>query len=152
MIQENGLYGGEFELDQDFPPIDCTMIDPGHMPHNKTFVDGVWKTPEEIQKIQKEIEDKLHPINEWWATKLAFRNRFTMTEKATIEYAAAQNTMQGAMMRAQLADQRDAKYIDLKRQDTRDGVHALEAGGILTAGRADIILDTPLTDEERFTG
>ena len=87
----------------------------------------------------------------WHISKLSFRSRFTRNERIAIEMAAAANTAQGAAMRADLADQRDARYIDLKRADTRAGVQALEAGGLLAAGRAAIILDTPPTADELFS-
>lgn len=92
-------------------------------------------------------------------SKLAFRNRFTQVEKTTIEFAATDNPNDppqkrqlAAALRAQLADQRDAVWIDLKRADTRSGVAQLEALGLIAAGRAKIILDTPPTDEEIYRG
>ena len=42
-----------------------------------------------------------------------------------------------------------ATFIDLARPDTRSGVQALEAGGVLAAGRAAEILDSDIMDEER---
>ena len=42
-----------------------------------------------------------------------------------------------------------ANFIDLANVDTRTGVQALETLGLLDAGRAAIILDTPVTPEER---
>ena len=92
-------------------------------------------------------------------TKLAFRQRFTQTEKAMIELASADNpaaSMQArsmaAALRAQLADQRDASHIDLSRADTRAGVHALEQAGLIAAGRSTVILDTPPAEAEIFNG
>jgi hypothetical protein len=92
-------------------------------------------------------------------TKLAFRSRFTPTEKAAIEMAALDNqsaSMQArgmaAGLRASLADQRDAAYIDLMRADTRAGVQMLEALGIIAAGRAAVILDTPAGETEHWNG
>lgn len=92
-------------------------------------------------------------------TKLAFRQRFTPTEKAAIELAAADDPsaalaqrQQAASLRADLADQRDATFIDLGRADTRAGVQALEAAGLLAAGRAAEILDAAVQDAERFHG
>jgi hypothetical protein len=89
-------------------------------------------------------------------TKLAFRNRFTRAEKAAIELAAIDNpaaTMpqrqQAAAIRADLADQAQATFIDLDRKETRDGVVALEAAGLLAVGRAAQILDAPVVDTER---
>lgn len=92
-------------------------------------------------------------------TKLAFRNRFTRTEKATIEMAALDNAgaslparLAAAGLRADLADQRDATHIDLTRPETRSGVQALEAAGLIAAGRAAVILDTPPTQQEVWNG
>lgn len=89
-------------------------------------------------------------------TKLAFRNRFTTTEKVTIEIAClddptapmAQRQM-AAALRSSQSDINAATYIDLDRQDTRDGVLALEAAGLLAAGRALIILDAVIQAEEK---
>ncbi len=89
-------------------------------------------------------------------TKLAFRNRFTQAEKVTMEIAALDNpaaTMpqrqQAAALRANLADTAAATFIDLQRADTRTGVLSLEAAGLLAAGRALEILDTPIQPGER---
>lgn len=90
-------------------------------------------------------------------TKLAFRNRFTKAEKVAIEIAGvdrptgppAERNAQAAL-RVYQQDVIAAQYIDPSREDTRAGVQQLEAVGILAAGRALIILDTPITDEELF--
>lgn len=90
-------------------------------------------------------------------SKLAFRNRFTRSEKVALELAALDNPsapmaqrQASAALRADLADQRDALYIDLDREDTRAGVQALEASGLIAPGRAVEILDAPIQDHERF--
>ena len=92
-------------------------------------------------------------------TKLAFRNRFTKAEKAGIEFAALDDPtapiaqrQQAAALRADLKDQEQAAFIDLDDEDTRTGVLTLEAVGLIAAGRAVEILDTPVQDKERFTG
>ena len=92
-------------------------------------------------------------------TKLAFRNRFSQSEKVAIEIAALDNPSaamqqraQAAALRASQADVAVATYIDLTRADTRAGVQTLEAAGLLAAGRAAAILDTPPTDEELYRG
>lgn len=89
-------------------------------------------------------------------TKLAFRNRFTATEKAMLEMAALDDPaaampdrMQAATIRAYLADVAAATFIDLSRPDTRAGVQTLEAAGLLAEGRATDILDSPVLPEER---
>ena len=89
-------------------------------------------------------------------TKLAFRNRFTQVEKVTMEIAslddpsaAMAQRQQAAALRANLADTAAAIWIDLTRADTRAGVQMLEAAGLLGAGRALEILDTPAQPHER---
>jgi len=90
-------------------------------------------------------------------TKLAFRNRFTAQEKVVIEIAglddpsaAMQVRAQAAAIRVNQADVSSATFIDLDRADTRAGVQALEAGGILSAGRAARILDDPIQSHEEY--
>ena len=92
-------------------------------------------------------------------TTLAFRNRFTRAEKVTLEMAALDNPaaamaqrQQAAALRADLKDQESATFIDLDRPDTRAGVQALEAAGLIAEGRALQILDAPVQDLERSRG
>jgi hypothetical protein len=89
-------------------------------------------------------------------TNLAFRQRFTRSEKVALEMAALDNPSasieqraQAAALRADLKDQEQATYIDLDRADTRAGVQMLEAAGLIGVGRAAQILDTPVQDAER---
>jgi len=90
-------------------------------------------------------------------TVLAFRNRFTQSEKIAIEIAALDNPAaampqraQSAALRANQLDVQAANYIDLDRTDTRAGVQVLEAATILAAGRALEILDAPIAAHEEF--
>jgi hypothetical protein len=92
-------------------------------------------------------------------TKLGFRNRFTRAEKVVLEMAALDNPaasmaqrQQSAALRADLKDQEGATFIDLDRADLRAGVQALEAAGLIAAGRALQILDAPVQEIERFRG
>jgi hypothetical protein len=92
-------------------------------------------------------------------TRLAFRNRFTQAEKVTLELAALDDpaaTMaqrqQAAAIRVYLADVATAIFINLDDAATRAGVQALEAGGLIGAGRALEILDAPVVVSERATG
>jgi hypothetical protein len=92
-------------------------------------------------------------------TKLAFRNRFTRAEKVAIEMASIDNPaasmaqrQQSAALRADLKDQEGATFIDLDRADLRAGVQALEAAGLIAAGRALQILDAPLQEIEGVLG
>ena len=89
-------------------------------------------------------------------TTLAFRQRFSRAERIAIELAALDNpaasTAQrqaSASLRSDLKDQAQARYIDLDRADTRDGVQALETAGLLAPGRALQILNAPVQTEER---
>lgn len=90
-------------------------------------------------------------------TKLAFRNRFTQTEKVAIEIAQLDNPSasmsqraQAAALRASQADVSVSTFIDLDRADTRVGVQSLEAAGLLSAGRALQILDGEIQQPERY--
>lgn len=89
-------------------------------------------------------------------TRLAFRNRFTLAEKAALEFAALDDpaaTMaqrqQSALLRALLADQAAAKFIDLDDASTIAGVQSLEQMGLLAAGRAAEILTDAVKSGER---
>lgn len=75
-------------------------------------------------------------------TRLAFRNRFVQAEKVAIEIAALDNPAATMAQR-----QRGAVAQQL---DPLAGVQQLEALGLIAAGRAVQILDTPPTDVEVF--
>lgn len=92
-------------------------------------------------------------------TRLAFRQRFTRQEKGRIEMAALDNPaapmeqrLLAAELRADLADQAQATFIDPDRPDTRAGVFAVEAASLIAPGRALEILDTPVTEQEAWNG
>lgn len=89
-------------------------------------------------------------------TRLAFRNRFTQSEKVALELAALDDPaatlaqrQQAAAIRVHLADVAASTLVDLGRDDTRAGVQALESGGLIGAGRALQILDAPVEAHER---
>ena len=91
-------------------------------------------------------------------TRLAFRNRFTQPEKVMLELAALDDPtaamtqrQQAAAVRVYLAGVAASSFIDLADPGTRAGVQALEAGGLLAAGRALAILDAPVEAHERLT-
>lgn len=92
-------------------------------------------------------------------TKLGFRGRFAQAEKTAIELAslddpaaAMAQRAQAADIRVYLADVASATYIDPQRPETRAGVQALEAAGLIGAGRALQILDAPIQATEAFMG
>lgn len=89
-------------------------------------------------------------------TRLAFRNRFTSSEKVAIEFACLDDPtapmpqrLQSAAVRANQADLAAATFVDLARTDTREGVQMLEAASLLAEGRALEILDAPIQPQER---
>ena len=88
-------------------------------------------------------------------TVLAFRRRFTMAEKAAIEFAAVdradatiEQRQQSAALRASLADQAAATFIDLDDADVISGVTALEVFGIIDSQRVSEILTTSASEGE----
>lgn len=88
-------------------------------------------------------------------TPLAFRRRFTGAERAAIEWAAVdradagqQERMQAAQLRSNLKDQELASFIDLDDPDVAAGVQLLETVGLIAAGRALQITDTPPRPDE----
>ena len=92
-------------------------------------------------------------------TKLGFRSRFTAAEKTAIELASLDDPAapmaqraQAADIRVYLADVAAAAYIDPQHVDTRSGVQAIEAAGLLGAGRALEILDDPVQADEAYLG
>jgi hypothetical protein len=88
-------------------------------------------------------------------TRRAFRARFTTAEKVAIEMAALDDPAapiearsQAAMIRAYQKDVDSAEHIDLGDPATAEGVQLLEAAGLLAAGRAAEIIETPVTWDE----
>lgn len=89
-------------------------------------------------------------------TKFAFLQRFTGAELVAIELAkihdpsasSAQNELAATLRMHQLKLDA-AKWVDLAHTETTTGVTALETAGLLTTGRADTILNTPVADNER---
>lgn len=84
-------------------------------------------------------------------TYWGLRKRFTPAERIVLEWAAlddpgAEHSVRqsAAAVRVYLADAAAARWIDLDDGDTRAGVQALEAMGLLAKGRAIEILDAPL--------
>lgn len=90
-------------------------------------------------------------------TRLAFRNRFTMTEKAAMEITALDNPaasiearQQAATLRALLKDLDNSRYIDLSRPDTQQGVAFIHSLGIIAAERVNEILATEPSPVEQI--
>jgi hypothetical protein len=92
-------------------------------------------------------------------TNLAFRNRFTMSEKVTIDLASIdipgepENLRQFASsLRVFMRDLDNAKWVDLSRADTAYDVAILAEYGLIASGRDVEILTTPPTDVELYHG
>ena len=80
-------------------------------------------------------------------TKLEFRNLFTLQEKAAIDLASLDNPQASmeqrliaASLRAMLADQAMAEFIDLSDESTITGIQYLAQVGLLTEERAQEVL------------
>ena len=71
-------------------------------------------------------------------SRKAFLSRFT----------DAGATREAAAVRRYLSKVNAAQHIDLADEETRDGVQALEAAGLLQPGRALAILDAPIEPKE----
>ena len=78
----------------------------------------------------------------------AFLSRFTDDEAIDIDLASIGATREAAAVRRYLSKVNAAKHIDLADDETRNGVQALEAAGLLKPGRALAILDAPIDPRE----
>lgn len=101
----------------------------------------------------------LAPTRPRLVARYSFRQRFTLSEKVALELASVDvstaSTPQrqlAAALRANMADQRDASYIDLDLPATRAGVQSLEDAGLIAPGRTVQIIDAPVQDSERYAG
>ena len=78
----------------------------------------------------------------------AFLSRFTDDEAIDIDLASMGATREAATVRRYLSKVNAAQNIDLADDETRTGVQALEAAGLLQPGRALVILDAPIEPKE----
>ena len=78
----------------------------------------------------------------------AFLSRFTDDEAIDIDLASIGATREAAAVRRYLSKVNAAQHIDLADDETRNGVQALEAAGLLQPGRALAILDAPIDPRE----
>lgn len=125
------------------------------------FDNGAYRdaTPEEIAEAEARANEPLPPVPRHM-TVLAFRNRFTKTEKVRVELAALDDPAadqalreRAATVRVGQADLAAATYVDVDRADTRQDVQAFEAMGLLDEpGRALAILDDEIQPHERYYG
>ena len=82
------------------------------------------------------------------ASRKAFLSRFTDAEAIVIDLASIGATREAAAVRRYLSKVNAAQHIDLADNETRTGVQALEAAGLLQPGRALVILDAPIEPKE----
>lgn len=123
--------------------------------------DGVLRdaTSEEALEIEERAAEPA-PVAPRHMTVLAFRNRFTKSEKVRVELAAIDDPAadlaqreRAAVVRVGQADLAAATYVDVDRADTREDVQAFETMGLLDApGRAVAILDDEIQAHERYYG
>lgn len=129
----------------EFPgAIDITGLNPRPGP-GWTYANGDFDPPAAIDPEPRDYGAKI--------TKLAFRQRLTDPVLVAIEMAAIHNpngtTQQqqfAAQLRVMLENVRVATFIDLARPDTRAGVQALQAAGLLPSAAA--VLDAPVQAHE----
>ena len=81
-------------------------------------------------------------------SRKAFLSRFTDAEAIDIDLASIGATREAATVRRYLSKVNAAQHIDLADDETRTGVQALEAAGLLKPGRALVILDAPIEPKE----
>ncbi|WP_156382523.1 hypothetical protein [Acidovorax sp. Leaf160] len=81
-------------------------------------------------------------------SRKAFLSRFTDDEAVDIDLASIGATREAATVRRYLSKTNAAQHIDLADEETREGVQALEAVGLIAAGRALEILDSPIQPKE----
>ena len=81
-------------------------------------------------------------------SRKAFLSRFTDAEAIDIDLASMGATREAATVRRYLSKVNAAQHIELADDETRTGVQALEAAGLLQPGRALVILDAPIEPKE----
>ena len=81
-------------------------------------------------------------------SRKAFLSRFTDPEAVQIDLASIGAMVEAAQVRRYLSKVNAAQHIDLADEETRTGVQALEAAGLLQPGRALAILDAPIEPKE----
>lgn len=121
---------------------------------SKRNIDGTFSNPVAPDRIEDEpVAAK--PVR---LTKLAFRNRFTPAEKAAIEFASIDDPsapmamrLAAAGLRADLADQRDARYIEITLDSTIAGVNKLAQFGLISPDRPAEILSTTALPHELWS-
>lgn len=81
--------------------------------------------------------------------RYSFLARFTDAEAVAVDLASLGASVEAAEVRRYLSKVNAATKIDLDLAETREGVQALEAAGLIGLGRAQQILDWPVLESER---
>lgn len=81
-------------------------------------------------------------------TVLAYRKRFTRSERIAIKHASRQASLPSSGLASDLDDLMAATYINLDIPDTVQATHDIEAATLIAAGRATIILSDPVYSAE----
>lgn len=87
-----------------------------------------------------------------YISKEKFLSRFTDSEIYAIDEFAKGSSDYAKAVRAALKRQEQAEYIDLQYDKTISGVQNMVPLGLLTQERADLILYSPVTEDERYKG
>ncbi len=136
------VLGGSYELDYNWRTVYTYPVDGWYWFDDRSQAEAMF------------VEPAVVPVTA--ITKLAFRQRFTLAERVTLDLASIDNPA-GSMparqaadaLRASQADLNASKWVDLARTDTQEGVLALENYGILAPGRAAVILSFEIQHSER---
>jgi len=83
-------------------------------------------------------------------SKLSLRNRFTLEEKSAIESFSRGSGEYNILLAVWIADFNVSSYIDLDRADVIEGINFLEQLQLIAAGRASVILNTPVSNSEIY--
>lgn len=103
------------------------------------------------------ISNNYRQVNLRCITRLAFRNRFTLAELATVDLAsiddpsaAMEDRVRRATLRVFQTKVSEAQFIDLDDEQTQNGVWFLEQLGVIAPGRANEIINTPVEPRELY--
>lgn len=83
-------------------------------------------------------------------TKRAFLKRLTEKEYIDIDLASRGDTPQAASIRRFIDMFKESPFFDRSLPENRRDLQKLEAAGLLTVGRASVILDTPSEEHEIY--
>ena len=85
----------------------------------------------------------------WKLSKLAFQQRFILSEQMTLQSQLNSNNVLIQTLNKQFEL---ATYIDLHRTDVQQGLGAMVQSGLITLARMNEILSTPPIDKETYKG